>query len=64
MELRHPHPSQDSLARLTGRFFSLFPPLRGLIPGYYNIRITHKLNFIVILFLGDGNKYHVTMTSQ
>ena len=27
--------------------------------------ITHVLlNFIMILFLGDRNKYHVTMTSQ
>ena len=61
-------PSSSSLPRLPRSLhwpiFPAFPPLRGLVPGYYNICITHKLNFIVILFLGDGNKYHVTMTSQ
>ena len=46
-ELLNPHPSPDSLARFTGRFFSLFPSLRSLVPGYYNILcITNKLNRI------------------
>ena len=63
-KLSRPHPFPDSLARFTGRFFSLFPPLRSLVPGYYNICIRRKRNFIMILFLGDGNKYQVTMASQ
>ena len=46
-ELLNPNPSPDSLARFTGRFFPLFPSLRSLVPGYYNILcITHKLNRI------------------
>ena len=71
-ELRRPHPSLDFLRRFTGLFFSLPssppppPPATSEpgLPGYYNICMRHKLNFITTLFLGDGNKYQVTMTSQ
>ena len=60
-ELGNPHPFPDFLARFTGRFFSLSASLWNLVPGYYNVCITHELNFIMILFWGDRNKYHVTI---
>ena len=69
-ELRRPHPSLDFLRRFTGLFLlaPLLPPPPATsepgLPGYYKICMRHKLNFITTLFLGDGNKYQVTMTSQ
>ena len=57
-------PPQTPLLASLADFFSLFPSLRSLVPGYYNICNTDKLNFTMILFLGDRNKYHVTITSQ
>ena len=54
-------PQTPSLASLANSF-PLFLSLRSLFPGYYNICITHNLNIITILFLGNRNKCHVTIT--